>query len=84
MDWKNMTPKQKVLLVISCIAAAVAALAWSKPGLFPFNPTCPAIAVFTVCEALAYWKEKRKWSYLLLAAAVISMGCFLLELWLTA
>ena len=48
--------------------------------LFPIDPTYPAIAVFTVCEAVIYWKQKRTWSYLLIAGAVISMAFFILEL----
>jgi hypothetical protein len=44
----------------------------------------PAIAVFTVCEAVVYWKNKRTWAYLLIAGAVISMACFILELCLLA
>jgi hypothetical protein len=41
--------------------------------------TYPSIAVFTLCEAVVYWKQKRTWSILLIAGAVISMACFVLE-----
>ena len=30
--------------------------------------------------AVVYWKEKRKWAVLLIAAAVICLACFVLEL----
>lgn len=79
-NWKDMTPLQKVALIISCIAALLIALALRDPDLFPINMTCPGIAVITIVEALAYWKQNRKWAYLLLAAAVISLACFVLEL----
>jgi hypothetical protein len=38
--------------------------------------------VVTLCEAVVYWKEKRKWAYLLIAAAVICIACVILELML--
>jgi hypothetical protein len=31
---------------------------------------------------VVYWKEKRKWAYLLIAAAVICIACTILELML--
>jgi hypothetical protein len=80
MKWKDMTPMHKVAFVIACLGAIVVVMDKLLPDLFPVDPTCPAIAVFTVCEALVYWKERRKWAYLLLAAAVISTACFVLEL----
>jgi hypothetical protein len=53
-----------------------------QPDLLPIDPTYPAIAVFTVCEAVVCWKQKRTWAYLLIAGAVISIACFVLELML--
>ena len=50
--------------------------------LFPIDPTYPAIALFTICEAVACWEEKRKWSSLLIAGAVVSLAFFFLELML--
>ena len=80
MNWKTKTPVQKVAFVIACIAVAAWA-AWKvMPDIFPVDPTYPAIAVFTVCEAVDCWKQKRKWSYLLIAGAVISLASFILEL----
>ena len=68
---------------IATVIAGLAVVAWllpkALPGLLPFDPTYPAIAVITVCEAVVYWKEKRKWAYLLIAGAVISIACFVLE-----
>ena len=81
-NWKDMTPMEKFALVVSCIAALVVALALRNQTLFPFDITCPAIAIATAFEALAYWKKKRKWAYLLLAAAVISLIFFVLDLFL--
>ena len=81
-NWKDMTPLQKVALIISCIAALLAALALRNPNLFPVNMTCPAIAVITVFEALAYWKQNRKLAYLLIAGTVISLAFFMMELFL--
>lgn len=78
--WKDMTPLQKAALIISCIAALLIALALRDPDLFPINMTYPGIVVITACEALAEWKQNRKLSYLLIAAAVISLAFFLLEL----
>lgn len=82
MKWNNMTSVQKVATVIACIAAAVWAVSEAKPDLFPVDLTCPAIAVSTMCEGVAYWKQNRKWSYLLIAAAVISLAFFVLDLFL--
>ena len=81
-NWKDMTPLQRVALIISCIAALLAALALRNPDFFPINMIYPAIVVITSCEALAYWKQNRKLAYLLIAGAVISLAFFMMELFL--
>lgn len=78
MNWKNMPPSHKIATVISCIAVVFWLIPNLKPDLLPIDPTYPAISVFTACEAVIYWKERRKWAYLLIASAVICMACFLL------
>ena len=80
MNWKDMSPVQKIAVVVSGIAAVILAVAYLKPELFPVNMACPAIALFTVCEAVTYWQTKRKWAYLFIAAAVVSLATFILEL----
>ena len=65
MNWKNMPTSHKIATVIAGLAAVAWATGQVKPDLFPVNPTYPAIAVFTVCEAVTYWKKKRKWAWLL-------------------
>ena len=82
MKWKSMPLSHKIATIISGLAVAVWLIYKVKPTLFAVDPTCPAIAVFTLCEAVVYWKEKRKWAYLLIAAAVICMASFALELFL--
>lgn len=80
MNWKNMTISQKIATVISGLAVLVWLIPKVKPGLLPIDPTYPAIAVFTVCEAVVCWNTKRKWSYVLIAGAVISLAFSILEL----
>ena len=80
MNWKDMTTVQKIVFVISCIGAVLVVAANLKPDLFPVNITYPAIAAVTVMDAVAYWKQNRKWAYLMIAGAVISMAFFVLEL----
>ena len=82
MNWKEMPLLHKIATVIAGLSAVVWLVPHAMPDLLPFDPTYPAIAVFTLCEALVYWKEKRKWAYLLIAGAVISLGCFILEMML--
>ena len=82
MNWKNMSLSHKIATVISCLAFVAWLISKVKPDLFPFDPTYPAIAAFTLCEAVVYWKKKRTWACLLIAGAVISLGCFILELML--
>lgn len=82
MNWKNMSLSQKIATIIAGLAVAVWLLHQVQPNLLPIDPTYPAIAVFTICEAVTYWKDKRKWSYLLIAGAVISLACFLLGMML--
>ena len=82
MNWKNMQLSHKIATVIAGLAVVVWLIPKVKPDLFPFDPTYPAIAVFTLCEAVVYWKKKRTWACLLIAGAVISLGCFILELML--
>ena len=80
MNWKNMTLSQKIATVISGLAAVVVIIGYVKADLFPVNLYYPAISVFTVCEAVVYWNQKRKWSYLLIAGAVVSLAFYILEL----
>ena len=75
-----MSISQKIASVIAGLAVVVWLIPKVKPDLLPIDPTYPAIAVFTVCEAVVYWNTKRKWSYLLIAGAVISIASLLLEL----
>ena len=80
MNWNNMPLSHKIATVIAGLAVVFWLIPNVRPGLLPFDPTYPAVAVFTVCEAVIYWVQKRKWAILLIAAAVISMAFFLLEL----
>ena len=82
MNWKSMPLSHKIATIISCLAVVVWLIHKVKPELFSVDPTCPAIAVFTVCEAVVYWQKKRMWAYLLIAGAVISTAVFLLEMML--
>ena len=74
-----MPLSHKIATVISGLSVAVWLINCVQPDLFPFDPTYPAISVFTVCEAVVYWKTKRTWVCLLIGGAVISFACFLLE-----
>ena len=82
MNWKNMPLSHKIAMVIAGLAVVVWLIHQVQPNLLPIDPTYPAIAVFTICEAVVYWQKKRTWAYLLIAGAVISLGCFILELML--
>ena len=82
MDWKNMPLSHKIATVIAGLAVVVWLIARVQPNLLPVDPTYPAIAVFTVCEAVTCWKKKRTWAWLLIAGAVISIACCVLELML--
>ena len=75
-----MPLSHKIAAIISGLAVLVWLIHQVEPTVFPFDPTCPAIAVFTVCEAVVYWQKKRVWSYLMIAGAVISTAIFILEL----
>ena len=79
MNWKAMSLSQKIATAVAGLAVLVWLIYKVQPNLLPINPTYPAIAVFTVCEAVIYWKQKRTWSYLLITGAVICFACFLLE-----
>ena len=82
MKWKSMPLSHKIATIIAGLAVVVWLIHQVKPTLFPVDPTYPAIAVVTLCEAVVYWKTKRKWAYLLIAGAVISGACTILELML--
>ena len=79
MNWKNMPFSHKIATVIACLAVVVWLIPTVQPNLLPIDPSYPAIAVFTLCEAVVYWKQKRTWACLLIAGAVISIACFILE-----
>ena len=80
MKWKSMPLSHKIATIIAGLAVVVWLIHQVKPTLFPVDSTYPAIAVFTVCEAVVCWKQNRKWAYLLIAGAVISLACLILEL----
>ena len=80
MNWKDMPLSHMIATVIAGLAVVVWLIAKVQPSLLPFDPTYPAIAVVTVCEAVTYWKTKRTWAWLLIAAAVICFACSVLEL----
>ena len=82
MNWKNMPLSHKIATIIAGLAVVVWLINKVQPNLLPIDPTYPAIAVFTLCEAVVYWQKKRTWAYLLIAGAVISLAFFLLELML--
>ena len=79
MNWKEMSLLHKIATVIAGLAVVVWLIYKVQPGLLPFDPSYPAIAVFTLCEALVYWKQKRAWSCILLAGAAICIACYVLE-----
>ena len=80
MNWKTMPLAHKIATVISWIAVVVWLIGNLKPDLFSIDMTYPAVAVFTLCEAVVYWEKRRKWAYLLIAGTVVMMACFVLEL----
>ena len=79
MNWKTMPLSHKIATIIAGIAVVFWLIPTLNADLLPIDPTYPAIAVFTMCEAVVYWQQKRTWAYLLIAAALISLGCFMLE-----
>ena len=79
MNWKTMPISHKIATIISVIAVLIWVIQKVKPDLFPVDISYLAIAVFTVCEAVVCWTDKRVWSYLLIAGAVISTACVFLE-----
>ena len=80
MKWKEMPLSHKIATVIAGLAIVVWLIAKVQPSLLPFDPTYPVISVVTICEAVTYWKKKRVWAWLLIAAAVICFACSMLEL----
>lgn len=79
-NWKELSTAHKIVTVISGIALVLGLLDMTKSGIFPFDMSTPAIAVFTICEAILCWKERRKMAFWFLAAGVVSLACFILEL----
>lgn len=82
MNWNKIPLSHKIATIIAGIAAIFWMIPKIKPDLLPIDSTYPAIAVFTLCEAVVYWNQKRKWAYLLIAAAVISIAFCALEFFL--
>jgi hypothetical protein len=75
-----MPTSHRIATVIACLATVVWVIPTVQPNLLPIDPSYPAIAVFTVCESVIYWNQKRKWAYLLIASAIISLVFFVMEL----
>lgn len=80
LKWKDMTSMQKIGFIIVCLGAVLMLVGIMKPELFPVSMTTPAIAVMSVGEAMDYWQKNKKWAWLFIGAAVISVACFVLEL----
>ena len=78
--WKDMTSMQKVGFIVVCLGAVLMLVSILKPELFPVSMVTPAIAVMSVGEAMDYWQKSKKWAWLFVGAAVISIACFILEL----
>ena len=72
-----MPLSHKIATIISGLSVLVWLIHQVEPNLFPIDPTCPAVAVFTVCEAVVYWQKKRSWAYILIGGAVVSMAFFI-------
>jgi hypothetical protein len=79
-NFKNMPLSHKIATIISGLAIVLWLIPKVSPDLLSFDPSYPAIAVFTICEAVVYWKERRSWAILLIVGAAISMACFLLSM----
>lgn len=79
MKWNNMSLVHKIASVIAGLAAVVWVIFQIKPNLLPVDISSLCIAVFTLCEGVVCWKEKRKWAILLIIAAVICAASFALE-----
>ena len=77
MNWKTMPLSHKIATIISGLAVVTWLIPHVQPDLLPFDPSLPAIAVITLCESVVYWKEKRVWSYLLIAGAVVSIAFYI-------
>lgn len=80
--WKDMTSMQKTGFIIVCLGAVLMLVSILKPELFPVSMITPAIAVTSVGEAMDYWQKQRKWAWIFVGAAAISLACFVLELFL--
>lgn len=82
MKWNEMTPMQKIGIVLIFVSAGLMLIGLLKPALFPVDMTTIALVVMSVGEALDHWEKKRKWAYLFIAAAVICAVCFVAGLFL--
>ena len=80
LKWKDMTSMQKTGFIIVCLGAVLMLVSILKPELFPVSMITPAIAVTSVGEAMDYWQKQRKWAWIFVGAAAISLACFVLEL----
>ena len=78
--WKDLTSMQKIGFIVVCLGAILMLVGIIKPELFPVNMTTPAIAVISVGEAMDYWQKSKKWAWVFVGAAVLSMASFVLEL----
>ena len=76
MYWKDMPLSHKIATIIAGLAVVAWLIPKVLPNLLSIDLTYPAIAVFTACEAVVYWKTKRTWAWLLIASAVICFACF--------
>ena len=75
-----MSLSQKIATFIAFIAAIVCMIPFFIPDLISIDLSCPAIAVFTICEVVVCWENHRKWSFLLIIGAIISMAFFVLDI----
>lgn len=80
LKWKDMTSMQKTGFIVVCLGAVLMLVSILKPELFPVSMVTPAIAVMSVGEAMDYWQKQRKWAWIFVGAAAISLACFVLEL----
>ena len=82
--WKDKTTFEKVLDIISFVAAVV----WlsfeivdSKTSLAYANAiTYIAVCIICICQAISFWKVKRVLSYVAIAGVACTLAGFILEL----
>ena len=75
MKWKELSTPIKITTIISYIICVIGVIGiyWNRTGTNPLNFDIyyPALCLFSICEIIIEWGNRRIFAYIAIASAII-------------